>query len=115
MARYEEQRNFLKSDFKTFNKIETDKQKGIPQPPNVKAYAADAVIVDLPEVTGDVVQKENIYEIIKEKKKRPPLCEGCTIFGRTVLSVVVHAGDHGHQQIRRHFPHGSVQRRDAFL
>ena len=42
MARYEEQRNFLKSDFKTFSAIETDKQKGIPQPPNVKAYAADA-------------------------------------------------------------------------
>jgi len=68
MSRYEEQRNFLKSDFKTFSKIETDKQKGMPQPPNVKAYAADAIIVDLPEVTGDVVKKENIFDIIKERR-----------------------------------------------
>ena len=37
MHRYEEQRNFLKSDFKTLRAIETDKQKGILQPPNVKA------------------------------------------------------------------------------
>ena len=68
MARYEEQRNFLKSDFKTFSAIETDKQKGIPQPPNVKAYDADAVIVDLPAVDGGVLKKENIYEIIKERR-----------------------------------------------
>ena len=68
MARYEEQRNFLKSDFKTFSAIETDKQKGIPQPPNVKAYDADAEIVDLPAVHGGVVKKENIYEIIKERR-----------------------------------------------
>ena len=58
MARYEQQRNFLKSDFKTFSAIETDKQKGIPQPPNVKAYDADAEIVDLPAVDGRVVKKE---------------------------------------------------------
>ncbi len=68
MARYEQQRNFLKSDFKTFSAIETDKQKGIPQPPNVKAYDAGAEIVDLPAVDGGVVKKENIYEIIKERR-----------------------------------------------
>ena len=58
MARYEEQRNFLKSDLKTFSAIETDKQKGIPQPPNVKAYDADAGIVDLPAVDGGLLRRK---------------------------------------------------------
>ncbi len=74
MARYEEQRNFL--NFKTFSAIETDKQKGIPKPPNVKSYHADAQIVDLPAVDGGVVKKENIYEMIKERRVSP-LCERC--------------------------------------
>lgn len=56
---------FWKSDFKTFS---ATKQRGILQPPNVKAYDADAEIVDLPAVDGGVVKKENIYEIIKERR-----------------------------------------------
>jgi hypothetical protein len=36
MPRYEEQRNFLKSDFKTFSAIETDKQKGFRSRPMSK-------------------------------------------------------------------------------
>ena len=115
MARYEEQRNFLKSDFKTFSAIETDKQKGIPQPPNVKAYDADAEIVDLPAVDGGVVKKENIYEIIKERRSVRHYAKDALTMDELVLPVVEHAGHHGHQPFRHHLPHGSMQRRDAFL
>lgn len=32
MARYEAERNFLKSNFNQFKNIKTDKMKGVPQP-----------------------------------------------------------------------------------
>ena len=68
MGRYEEQRNFLKSNFNEFKNIKTDKMKGIPQPDIVKPYSSFCDIIDLPKVSGDVVKKQNIYECISERR-----------------------------------------------
>ena len=69
MERYKQQRNFLKSNFYEFKKIKTDKMKGIPQPPIVKPYTPFSEIIDLPEVSSDVVKKQNIFECIKDRRR----------------------------------------------
>ncbi|MDP4085475.1 MAG: SagB/ThcOx family dehydrogenase [Bacillota bacterium] len=68
MKRYEQERNFLKSNFFEFKRLKTDKMKGIPKPPIVKKYDPLSTIIDLPKVNGDVVKKQNIYECIKERR-----------------------------------------------
>lgn len=68
MGRYEKQRKFLKSNFDEFKNIQTDKMKGIPQPPIVKPYDSASEIIDLQEVNKDVVINSNIYECIKERR-----------------------------------------------
>lgn len=68
MIRFEQQRNFLKSDFLEFKKIKTDKNKGLPQPPSVKAYDSNAKIIALPPVTTDVLDQPNIYNCIKQRR-----------------------------------------------
>jgi SagB-type dehydrogenase family enzyme len=68
MARYEQQRNFLKSNFSEFKNIKTDKMKGIPQPAAVKSYDPSSPIINLPMVSGEVLKNQNIYECIKERR-----------------------------------------------
>lgn len=68
MARYEQQRQFLKSNFHEFKQIKTDKIKGLPQPPVVKPFDPESLIIDLPEVSKDVVSKENIYDCISQRR-----------------------------------------------
>ncbi|NHC43519.1 SagB/ThcOx family dehydrogenase [Bacillus sp. MM2020_1] len=68
MGRYEQQRSFLKSNFLEFKHIKTDKIKGLPKPPIVKPYAASSIIIDLPEVSEDIINRENIYDCIKERR-----------------------------------------------
>lgn len=68
MARYKEQRSFLKSNFNEFKGIKTDKMKGIEQPLALKAYDATTSIVELPEVSKDAVKMENIYDCIKDRR-----------------------------------------------
>lgn len=68
MKRYEQQRNFLKSNFLEFKKIKTDKINGLPKPPIVKGYNPSSTIVDLPEVGGDIVKRSDIYQCIKERR-----------------------------------------------
>jgi len=68
MGRYEQQRNFLKSNFNEFKKIKTDKMKGIAQPAIVKSYNSFSNVINLPKVSGNVVKKENIYECIKGRR-----------------------------------------------
>ena len=64
MARYEQQRSFLKSNFQ----IKTDKLMGLPKPPIVKPYTASSILIDLPKVSQDVVKSENIYECINNRR-----------------------------------------------
>lgn len=68
MGRYEEQRNFLKSNFGEFRKIKTDKMKGIPQPSIVKHYDSFSNVINLPKVSENIIKKENIYQCIKERR-----------------------------------------------
>ena len=68
MTRYEQQRNFLKSNFLEFKHIKTDKMKGIPKPSIVKCYDQLSTIINLPEVRENVVKKHNIYECIKDRR-----------------------------------------------
>lgn len=68
MTRYETDRNFLKSNFDEFKNIKTDKMKGIPQPPIVKAYEDSSDIINLPEVSEDVVTEKSIFDCIKERR-----------------------------------------------
>jgi hypothetical protein len=74
MSRYEEQRSFLKSNFHEFKKIKTDKIKGLPKPPIVKAFNASSEIIDLPKVNEDVVKITNIYECINERRSTRFFC-----------------------------------------
>ncbi|MBW4840568.1 MAG: SagB/ThcOx family dehydrogenase [Paenibacillaceae bacterium] len=68
MGRYEQQRNFLKSNFLEFKHVKTDKIKGLPQPAIVKPYASSSEIIDLPEPSEEVVSKSNIFDCIKERR-----------------------------------------------
>ncbi|WP_138494407.1 SagB/ThcOx family dehydrogenase [Paenibacillus pinistramenti] len=68
MGRYEQQRNFLKSNFLEFKHVKTDKIKGLPKPAIVKPYSSSSVMIDLPECNEDVVKKPNIYELIKQRR-----------------------------------------------
>jgi SagB-type dehydrogenase family enzyme len=68
MTRYEQQRNFLKSNFLEFKHIKTDKIKGLPKPPIVKTYDSSSIIIDLPKVNENVIKEENIYECIKGRR-----------------------------------------------
>lgn len=68
MARYEKERTFLKSNFNEFKNIVTDKMKGEPKPTIVKPYSLDAVIIDLPEVSEEVVSNADIFRCIKDRR-----------------------------------------------
>jgi SagB-type dehydrogenase family enzyme len=68
MGRYEQQRQFLKSNFLEFKHIKTDKAKGLAKPPAVKPYDPSSRIVDLPEVNKEIVKRQSIYECIKERR-----------------------------------------------
>lgn len=68
MARYEQQRQFLKSNFHEFKHIKTDKIKGVAQPPIVKPFEAEAQIIDLPKVNRNVVCKDNIVDCIDQRR-----------------------------------------------
>ncbi|MFL0245573.1 SagB/ThcOx family dehydrogenase [Candidatus Clostridium stratigraminis] len=66
--RYEQQRNFLKSNFNEFKNVKTDKMKGVPQPISVKEYDTHSKVVDLPKVNEDIVKNQNIYQCIKNRR-----------------------------------------------
>ena len=68
MARYEVERNFLKSNFNEFRKIKTDKMKGLPQPLGVKSYDSNSRIISLPSVDADILKKRDIYDCIKDRR-----------------------------------------------
>ncbi|WP_018589587.1 SagB/ThcOx family dehydrogenase [Terrisporobacter glycolicus] len=68
MGRYEKERSFLKSNFNEFKNIKTDKMKKLPQPEDVKSYDPNSMIINLPDLSDDIIKKQNIYECIKERR-----------------------------------------------
>jgi SagB-type dehydrogenase family enzyme len=68
MGKYEQYRNFLKSNFAEFKTIKTDAKKGIPQPPKVKPYEMNSKLVNLPMINENILTNENIFTCIKERR-----------------------------------------------
>jgi SagB-type dehydrogenase family enzyme len=68
MGRYNNYRNFLKSNFDEFDNTKTDKACRIPQPPITKSYDPSEVIINLPEISEEILKNENIYNCIKERR-----------------------------------------------
>jgi len=68
VARYKQERKFLKSNFDEFNSSNTDKAKGIQRPLEVKEYDLSSSFITLPDVNEDVVIQNNIYQCIKERR-----------------------------------------------
>ncbi|WP_378956978.1 SagB/ThcOx family dehydrogenase [Pelosinus sp. sgz500959] len=68
MSKYDQQRNFLKSNFSEFKKIKTDAMRGISQPPKVKPYDNNSQLIDLPMVDEKTLINKNIYTCIKERR-----------------------------------------------
>ena len=68
MPGYELQRNFLKTDFSELKKIKTDRMKGLPQPSIVKSYDPQSEVIPLPDISSDVLKKENILECIRDRR-----------------------------------------------
>jgi SagB-type dehydrogenase family enzyme len=77
MGRYEQQRNFLKSNFLEFKHIKTDKIKGLLKPPTVKPYSSSSLLIELPAVNEEVVKRKNIYDLIKERRSTRFYSEDC--------------------------------------
>ena len=61
MGRYNNYRNFLKSNFDEFDNTKTDKASGITQPPITKSYNSSQVIINLPDISEEILKNENIY------------------------------------------------------
>ncbi|WP_428908473.1 hypothetical protein [Niallia sp. Krafla_26] len=59
MARFEKQRNFLKSNFTEFKQIRTDIMKGIPKPSIVKSYDFSSTIIALQSPIKNSVKESN--------------------------------------------------------
>jgi SagB-type dehydrogenase family enzyme len=76
MGRYEQQRQFLKSNFLEFKHIKTDKAKGLPKPLAVKPYEPSSIIIDLPAVNEEIVKNQSIYGCIKERRNTRLYSEG---------------------------------------
>lgn len=66
MNTYEQNRNFMKSNFN--EDVETDQMKGLPQPPLEKPYNENDVTIDLPKVDKNIIKTQDIYDCIINRK-----------------------------------------------
>ncbi len=66
MKGFEQERKMLKSGFT--GDMESDQMKGVPQPPLEKPVEPETEVIDLPEVTGDVVKKKDVFQCIMDRK-----------------------------------------------
>lgn len=68
MNRYQNQRNFLKSNFNEFSNKNTDKYLGMPKPATEKSYNEKSQVIDLPTDYENVIIKESIHDCIKDRR-----------------------------------------------
>lgn len=66
MKKFEQERKMLKSAFT--GDMESDQMKGVPQPPLEKPVEPEREVIALPEVTGDVVKKKDVFQCIMDRK-----------------------------------------------
>lgn len=59
-------RKFMKSDFNIG--IDTDQNKGLPQPPLEKPFDKDSNLIDLPDYDSSIIIKEDIIDNILDRK-----------------------------------------------
>lgn len=72
MNQLELQRNFMKSNFddpQTEN-LQSDQEKGLPQPPLQKSYDASAQIIKLPAVSEKLITETNVYSCMKNRRSK---------------------------------------------
>lgn len=62
------QRELLKANINLLNDKETDQKLRLPQPPLQKSVEEGAEIIDLPEVSKDVIVKKDIFDCFMDRK-----------------------------------------------
>jgi SagB-type dehydrogenase family enzyme len=68
MSRYKENREFLKANFEILDKVRTDRQKGLPCPDFQKKYDSNSMLIDLPEVSKDILSKSNVFDCLEDRR-----------------------------------------------
>ena len=68
MDRYKDNRRFLKANFQVLDEIETDRQKGLPFPPFQKEFDNDSKLINLPEVSKDILLKNNLFDCLNDRR-----------------------------------------------
>jgi len=68
MERFKDNREFLKANFQVLDEIQTDKQKGLPFPPFQKEYDSNSKLIALPEVSKDLLLKNNVFDCLNDRR-----------------------------------------------
>ena len=70
MSRFPNERDTLKSKFPRMREEPTDQRLGLPQPPLQKAYAPDAMLIDLPSPREVALGPTDLFELIGRRQSR---------------------------------------------
>ena len=68
MDKINNNRNFMKSNYKEMKNIVTDQMKDLPQPPLQKVYDKDSEIIDLIPIKKINITKDNLIQNIQNRK-----------------------------------------------
>ena len=70
MSRFPSERDTLRSKFPKMREEPTDQRLGLPQPPLQKAYAPDALLIDLPSPREVALGPTDLFELIERRQSR---------------------------------------------
>ena len=70
MSRFPSERDTLRSKFPKMREEPTDQRLGLPQPPLQKAYAPDALLIDLPSPREVALGPTDLFELIGRRQSR---------------------------------------------
>ena len=70
MNRFPSERDTLRSKFPKMREEPTDQRLGLPQPPLQKAYAPDALLIDLPSPREVALGPTDLFELIGRRQSR---------------------------------------------
>jgi SagB-type dehydrogenase family enzyme len=70
MSRFPSERDTLRSKFPKMREEPTDQRLGLPQPPLQKAYATDALLIDLPSPREVALGPTDLFELIERRQSR---------------------------------------------
>lgn len=70
MNRFPSERDTLRSKFPKMREEPTDQRLGLPQPPLQKAYAPDALLIDLPSPREVALGPTDLFELIERRQSR---------------------------------------------